>query len=246
MSKARVYYSGGLKQASEVTLAMAASHHLQTVLRLGVGDSLTVFNGRGKEYAASVLSVSKKHVTISVGVNQEVERESPLKITLAQGISRGDRMDYALQKAVELGVHSIQPLFTERCGVKLTAERLQKRMQHWQAVVIGACEQSGRLLKPDILPPMIIDQWLNTKMTGLKLACVPDARSDKAVLSKELCVTHVTILVGPEGGLTKDEITGALTQGFLSFNLGPRILRTETAAVAAMTVLQLRWGDMGS
>jgi 16S rRNA (uracil1498-N3)-methyltransferase len=172
------------------------------------------------------------------------EKESPLTVFLGQGLSRGDRMDYTLQKAVELGVKTILPLLTQRSVTDLQDARVAKRLQHWQKIIIGACEQSGRNQVPRILQPIALTNWLkNDHPRGLKL--VLDPRADQRLQRITPSSQELTLLIGPEGGFTPDELQLAQTKGFLPAQLGPRILRTETAAVAALTAVQVLWGDLG-
>lgn len=243
MSETRIYQTGLLATDSIIDLAESASHHLSRVLRAKLHDTLTVFNGEGGEYTASIVHIDKKKVSIKVGQFNPREAESPISLCLAQGISRGEKMDYTIQKAVELGVTQIIPLFTERCTVKLDAERRAKKWQHWQSIVISACEQSGRNRLPTLHLPQHIDQWL-PNVTAEKcfiLAPTANQKLEKMTLQNK---AEVMLLIGPEGGLSTNEITRASAQGFLPLNLGPRILRTETAAVAALTALQCIYGDL--
>jgi 16S rRNA (uracil1498-N3)-methyltransferase len=171
-----------------------------------------------------------------------VENESPLNIHLAQGISRGDRMDFTLQKSVELGVNTITPIFTERCGVKLSGERLEKKHQQWQKIVISACEQSGRCAVPIVATPIYLADWLAQETAALKLNLHPKA--EHSIMNLPIENQRVRLLIGPEGGLSDDEIANANKAGFHDVLLGPRVLRTETAALTAITALQCRYGDL--
>jgi 16S rRNA (uracil1498-N3)-methyltransferase len=242
MTQPRVFQAIPLKSQTRLELDLAASHHLANVLRVKAGDAITLFNGEGGEYAASITQVEKKKVIVSIGEFQNRNAESPLTLCLAQGISRGEKMDYTIQKAVELGVNQIIPLLTERCTVKLDAERRVKRWQHWQSIVHSACEQSGRTRLPELLPPQTLVQWLPTVNAAMRLVLAPTAPQKL----HEMAVPDgkVMLLIGPEGGLTELEIGQAQQHNFHPLNLGPRILRTETAAVAALTVLQTIFGDM--
>src|SRR3990167_1456593 len=173
----RVYFAGFIQVGDEIVLPENASHHVMTVLRVIVKQALIVFNGDGYEYLVEVASLQKKAVRLLVLEKITVSRESPLKIELVQGISRGERMEYAIQKAVELGVSEITPVFTERCGVKLAEDRMLRRMEHWQAIIIGACEQSGRLQLPTLHAPQTVSRWLLTPTQGLRLVCSPKANA---------------------------------------------------------------------
>ena len=242
MHVVRVYYDGDIKSNTLITLGIKASHHILRVLRINIGDALVIFNGKAGEYSATFTAIKHKHAIVAVTTMQRTQTESPVQLELAQGISRGERMDYALQKAVELGVSKIVPLFTERCGVKLKNKRLENRLAHWNSIIVGACEQSGRCIIPPLATAQPLDQWLTKKRSGLQLVCDPRAQTTLSALPKT--ATHVTVLIGPEGGLTAEELQHAKNAGFIGFSLGPRILRTETAALAALTSLQLRFGDL--
>lgn len=240
MKNIRIYFQGELAENEVITLSPEASHHLLQVLRVKQGAELIVFNGGGHEYQAKLTAINKKLATLMVGAKSDVVRESPLKVELAQGISRGERMDYVMQKSVELGVDSVTPIFTSRCEVKLKGERLHKRVDHWQQVIVSACEQSGRLRVPQLNSPCTTTELLAQTKPGLKLICVPEAES----LPSQLKPTQVTLLIGPEGGFTAAEVGEAKKQGFVAIGLGPRVLRTETAAVVALTLVQSWWGDL--
>ena len=218
------------------------SHHAAHVLRLAAGDAVTAFDGRGNEYAATIERISKSGVRLTLGEPQAVDRESPLQVTLAQGISSGERMDYTIQKAVELGVAAIQPVATERSVVRLDAERAAKRLAHWQGVVVAACEQCGRNLVPQVLPVAPLANWLGAlPASALKLTLTPGAARRLSELDRP--AAPMVLLVGPEGGLSAREHGDAVATGFTPIRLGPRVLRTETAAVAALAAMQTLWGD---
>lgn len=243
MSISRIFQSVDLVSGSTIELDQSASHHLVTVLRAKVKDIITVFNGRGGEYRAIITQINKKQVIVELKEFVDREAESSLELYLAQGISRSEKMDYTIQKAVELGVKKIIPLFTERCTVKLDEERRAKRHQHWQSIIISACEQSGRNHIPELLFPMSLENGLNAVQADWRFVLSPMASSQL----KETSVKkdqRVILLIGPEGGLSDPEINLACQHGYFPLNLGPRILRTETAAVAAITALQCCFGDM--
>jgi 16S rRNA (uracil1498-N3)-methyltransferase len=229
----RIYQAIPLTISSTIQLDAEASHHLARVLRASVSDPVIVFNGQGDEYAGTIIRIDKKYVTVELTKQFVRSAESTLEIWLAQGISRGEKMDFTIQKAVELGVSKIIPLFTERCNVKLDQERSEKRLKHWQSVVISACEQSGRNQVPEVLPPNILDAWLKTIQADYCFVLSPVAEHK---LKKQTIPpgARVILLIGPEGGLSEREIQSATEQGFLPLNLGPRVLRTETAALADM------------
>lgn len=236
----RIFVDAELESKQDIILGLNASNHLLQVLRLKIGDSLILFNNSPVEFHAIITAINKNRAAITINEFIQCNRESPLQIHLGQGISRGEKMDFTVQKAVELGVNIITPLFTEHCNVKLKSERLENRMRHWQGVAISASEQSGRCFVPNILLPQNLEDWLN-KTAGLCLVLDPYA-SDKLndIKEKPECVT---LLVGSEGGLSSEEIILAKRKNFLPISLGPRILRTETAGLAAISVLQAKWGD---
>ena len=219
-----------------------AAHHLAHVLRLTEGDVLVVFDGRGLEYPATIERIGKSGVTLRVAEPSEVNRESPLPVTLAQGISSGERMDYTVQKAVELGITAIQPLSTERSVVRLSGERALKRVAHWQGIAIAACEQSGRNSVPEVFPVAAVTSWLpQVPADALRLTLSPGAASTLHEIDRPQ--GPVVLLVGPEGGLAPREQDDARAAGFRALKLGPRVLRTETAALAALAAMQALWGD---
>jgi len=209
---------------------------------------ITLFNGQSEqdeycEYQAELVNIGKKQAEARITGRQVRNNESPLNIHLGQGISRGERMDFTLQKSVELGVNTITPLFTERCGVKLSGERLAKKRDQWQKIVISACEQSGRCAVPEVTDPVSLDDWLAQETSALKLNLHPRAEHSIMTLPEEN--QRVRLLIGPEGGLSDEEITRANDSGFIDILLGPRVLRTETAALTAISALQCRFGDLG-
>lgn len=218
-----------------------AANHVGRVLRMSSGAELILFNGDGYNYPAVISSSDKKRVTVTVAAAQPNPVESPLRIHLGQGISRGDRMDFAIQKAVELGVTEITPLFTERCGVKLEGDRLAKRNEQWQKIAISACEQSGRSIVPVVHPAISLTQWLAQQTKELKLTLHP--RADDTIKTLQPA-TQVRLVIGPEGGFSDQEMALTAEAGFTGIQLGPRVLRTETAALTAISALQLQFGDL--
>jgi len=238
----RLFVPVALSPQTRVILPEGAAHKVREVLRARVGSTLTLFDGRGGEYPGVLEACQRDRVEVVLGERAEVVRESPLQITLAQGISRGERMDYTLQKAVELGVTRIVPLASARSQVKLDGERAARRLAHWQGIITHACEQSGR----DRLPVLEEIQSLQEFMTGdsaaLKLTLTPVARETlaSAVVGK----VSVSLVIGPEGGLDPLEIERLIAAGCRGVRLGPRILRTETAALVALSVLQSVAGDL--
>lgn len=243
MPISRVFQNCTLIEGSSLTLDAHASHHLSRVLRVKEGDEIIIFNGRGGEYAATITRIDKKTVHVQVSTFNGREAESPLDLWLAQGISRGEKMDYTIQKAVELGVKKIIPLFTERCNVKLDQERLNKRLDHWQAIARSSAEQSGRNRIPDILTPTTLANALPLLQAQWRLVLSPHVTQKLHTIQIDK-TQSVLLLTGPEGGLSESEIMLAKAHHFLPLNLGPRIMRTETAAVAAITSLQCYFGDM--
>jgi 16S rRNA (uracil1498-N3)-methyltransferase len=205
------------------------------------GDAITLFNGRGGEFAARIERINKDEVAVSISGFADTERESPLRVMLAQGISSGERMDYTMQKAVELGVAAIQPIAAKRSVVKLTAERADRRVAHWQGVVASACEQCGRNQVPVVAPPMPLAHWLGQQQGGRLLFLSPLAEARLADLPPPTVPDW--LVAGPEGGFEADEIAALHAAGAVPVRLGPRVLRTETAALAALAAMQTLWGD---
>lgn len=238
----RFYTTQALSSQQSLLLDDAPSHHVLKVLRLKKGDSLVLFNGDGNEYSAILESAEGKKARITIGTCSQPQRESPLRIELGQGMVRSERMELVLQKSVELGVHSITPLWTQRSQVKLQGARLDKKQQHWQAIVRSACEQCGRVYVPQLFPASNPDLWSEALEPGcVPLMFTPDAAIPLQALEP---ASHVRILIGPEGGLDDQEIELARMRGFQAVRLGPRILRTETAALAVISAIQTLWGDL--
>lgn len=217
----------------------AQAHYLSRVLRLSVGAAVQLFDGSGDEFRGELISVTKKAVQVELREQVPGLPESKLSIHLGQGLSRGERMDWAIQKATELGVAQITPLFTERCEVRLNDERAQKRLEHWQQIAISACEQCGRSKVPVIHAPQLLKDWQASVQADLKLVLHPVAQP----LTQHATPHTLAFLIGPEGGLTEDEVAQAAEYGFQPARLGPRVLRTETAPVVALSVAQQLWGD---
>ncbi|RZM84731.1 16S rRNA (uracil(1498)-N(3))-methyltransferase [Pseudoalteromonas rubra] len=237
-----IYQPSDLVIGDAIDLGDDAAGHVARVLRMGEGDKLSLFNGQGGEYLATISAVSKKKVQVIPEQFIDKQVESPLSIHLGQGISRGDKMDFTIQKSVELGITEITPLFTTRCGVKLSGERLAKKHQQWQKIAIAAAEQSGRNTITTIHPPISLEEWLTQSSEALKLTLHPRAEHSIKTLPKP---EHgVRFLVGPEGGFTDEEMAATKQQGFVDIRLGPRVLRTETAALTVLSALQLEFGDL--
>ena len=244
MREIRVYVDSPLAVGHRVTLSNQAMQHVTKVLRLRHGASLTVFDGRGGEYAAT-LQLEGRHASVEVGTHRPIERESPLRITLLQALARGERMDFVIQKATELGAHRIIPVAAARSVVQLDAERSDKRTSHWQAVAAAACEQSGRNTLPLIDPPQSLESALQAVSTlGVRLLLIPEVTGSLCTLASSAdSAKEVALLVGPEGGFEETEVERALETGFEGVRIGPRILRTETAGLAALAALQCLAGD---
>lgn len=238
----RFYCAPPLSPGARVTLPPEAAHHAIRVLRMGEGDRLRLFDGSGREFQARILRIEKQTLGALVETELANDRESPLRVVLAQGISSGDRMDYTLQKAVELGVAEIRPIHTERSVVKLSGERALKRLAHWQSVVIAACEQCGRSVVPEVHAVSGFGEWLAGEAgDACRIVLAPEAETRLAELPRP--ALPVVLLAGPEGGLSDGEVATARLRGFRPVRLGPRILRTETAALAALAAMQALWGD---
>ncbi|MEW8507592.1 MAG: 16S rRNA (uracil(1498)-N(3))-methyltransferase [Candidatus Thiodiazotropha sp.] len=237
----RFFIQQSLHKGDRVELGTETSHHIHQVLRLRPGIEIVLFNNDGDEYAANLLQVSKKLAQAEVGESLRHEAQSRLKIHLILAISRGERMDYAMQKATELGVSRITPIFSDRCVVKLDERKRAGRLSHWQRIVINACEQSGRCRIPTIDKPLQYWNALNTQQSAS--AILLDHRSQLTLQQIDAPETSLTLLAGPEGGLTGKERQLAIDKGFVGIRLGPRILRTETAPLAAIAAVQTLWGD---
>lgn len=223
----------------EHELPEAQAHYIGRVLRMTEGDALQVFDGSGTEFRGSLLEVGKKRVRVQLDDSFAGQAESPLRIHLGQGLSRGERMDWAIQKATELGVSEITPVVSERCEVRLKDERAEKRQAHWQQVAVSACEQCGRSVVPIIHSPVPLADWLKRTEADLKLVLHPVAEP----LTSHDKPDTLAFLIGPEGGLNDAEVEQAKDAGFHAARLGPRVLRTETAPVVALSVAQQLWGD---
>lgn len=239
----RFYIAQPLQVGCELVLPSDLHRHAIQVLRLRVDDDLILFNGEGGEYLATLRVVKKRTATLTVISFDNVDRESPLITTLALAMIKPDKMDFALQKAVEMGVNFIQPLYTKRSVVKLKANRQDKKIAHWQGIISAACEQSGRTLIPHISAPATLESWLSHETTALRLVMLPDhypLMKSLASIEKK----HVTLIVGPEGGFTEQEVDFLLSSDVTGIQFGARILRAETAAIAGLSLCQQQWGDL--
>ncbi|NBC98666.1 16S rRNA (uracil(1498)-N(3))-methyltransferase [Atlantibacter hermannii] len=239
----RIYHPEPLSSDLEIALSDDAANHVGRVLRMGPGHQLQLFDGSNQVFDARITHADKKSVRVQVLSATEDNRESPLHLHLGQVMSRGEKMEFTIQKSIELGVNVITPLFSERCGVKLDAERLNKKIQQWQKIAIAACEQCGRNRIPEIRPAMDLEDWCAEPDEGLKLNLHP--RASQSINTLPLPVQRVRLLIGPEGGLSADEIAMTAQHQFTDILLGPRVLRTETTALTAITALQVRFGDLG-
>ena len=236
----RIFTPQTLTSGQTLELEAQASHHLSKVLRSKEGAALIIFNNQGGEFSATISTITKKSVTLSIEEFNPEDRQSPLAVHLGIALSKGDRMDWVMQKATELGAHTITPLYTERTELKLKGDRESKKMNHWNNIIIGACEQSKRNLLPILQMPETAAQWLATIEAEKKY--VLHHRTDQQLNPQEK-ITSVALIIGPEGGLSPAEITLAEYNNFNALSLGPRVLRTETAPLAALSLLQFIWGD---
>ncbi len=239
MQVPRIYLPAPLTNGNRLELGKQAAHHLLNVLRLKPGATLILFDGRGNACQATL----EPSAQVTVGQPIQEETESPLRIRLIQAISRGERMDHVIQKAVELGVDTIIPVSSQRSMVKLRGERAANRLRHWQGIIVSACEQCGRSRLPVLNSISTLDAALSEPEQGSRLVLDPAGGNTLSNLSAP--DSSVTLLIGPEGGLSADEIHQAERSGFTGVRLGPRTLRTETAAITVLSALQVLWGDLG-
>ncbi|MDG2107726.1 MAG: 16S rRNA (uracil(1498)-N(3))-methyltransferase [Woeseiaceae bacterium] len=240
----RLFVSGTLINDAELKLDGDRAKYLGKVLRARIGETLIIFNGDGPEWPATITKIGKNSVNLMLGKSIEPGTESPLKIHLVQGISRSERMDFVVQKATELGVKRITPILTEYGVVKLKYDRAEKRRDHWQKIATSACEQSGRTRQPLIDEPIPLKRWLEKKPLKFDTEVIlsPNATSPLALIPAPK--TKICVLIGPEGGFSETEYKNAKSSGFRAVSMGPRVLRTESAAITALSILQSRWGDL--
>ncbi len=241
MSAPRIYCDLRLGPGAQFALPQDAANHIGRALRLRVGDPLVVFDGRGGEYEAQILRIDRDRIDVKTGAFRDPERESPLAIGLVQGLPEADKMDWILKKSVELGVAWIQPVVCERSVVRLSGDRAARRESHWQRVVIAACEQTGRNVVPEVRPTLPFRDWAAQPSQSLRWMLAPGAA--QALVAQPPPSRPVELLIGPEGGLSEREIDIAVTIGFAALSLGPRVLRTETAPLVALSAMQSLWGD---
>jgi 16S rRNA (uracil1498-N3)-methyltransferase len=242
----RLYVPDPLAPGADLRLNEERSHYAGRVLRLRVGNEVVLFNGDGSEFVAVITEVSRSAVRVQVRTRRERDQESPLRIHLVQGVSRGERMDIVVQKATELGVHRVTPIMTAHSVLRLDVDKGRRRMAHWTKIAQGACEQCGRNVVPLVDAPQTFDSWIagSTGGDGKRIVFHPDAGTTLAGFPH--LPERVELLIGPEGGLSGAEVDQASAAGFTPCSLGPRILRTETAAIAAVAILQSHYGDLGS
>jgi 16S rRNA (uracil1498-N3)-methyltransferase len=243
MRLTRVFVAAPLVPDTDVLLPEGAANHVGRVLRLREGAVIVAFDGSGNDFRCEVLEVKGGDVRVRVGPRTAGLPESPLRITLVQAVSRGERMDWTLQKATELGVHTIVPVLSSRSVVRLDESQAEKKLRHWQAIVAGACEQCGRSVVPELRMPQELSRYLATATReGQRFVLNPTGPNSLAGLNS--MGARVELLIGPEGGLDDAELERAAATGFTPVRLGPRVLRTETAGIVALTVLQSLWGDL--
>ena len=239
----RFYYPQPLALGAVVTLPEAVARHVQ-VVRLAVGDRVTLFNGEGGEYTATISAIEKKRVTAEIKLFEPHEVELPYAITLAQALPEASKMDWIVEKAVELGVHAIQPLASQRCVVRLSAERAEKRLQHWLGIVVAASEQSGRNRLATVAGPVDFTQWIAQQDLHPRIMLSPRSGQSLSDWARHHPPQSVALMIGPEGGFTEQEEAQAQAKGVLMLGMGPRVLRTETAGLAAVAALNAVWGAL--
>lgn len=247
----RFYLNGAINAGQVIELSCETKHYATRVLRLKTNDKIILFNGMGGEFSANIININKSNTKVLIDQHYDSEFESPLDIELAQALCINEKMDWIIQKAVELGVTRIRPISTNRSVVRLSTERAVKRLQHWEKIIISACEQCGRNQLPQILPVITLPNWLNEKKINNTpkqryLVLSPYAEKTLNQLPKTTSDTIFTIVIGPEGGFTVEEEENILYSGFTPIRLGQRILRTETAALTTIAAMQTLWGDFSS
>lgn len=239
----RFYVTEPLSVGQELTLPEATFRHAIQVLRLNAGEPMILLNGEDGEFQAKLTSVTKRTAAALIESHSPVDSESPLHLTLAIAVIKPDKMDFALQKAVELGVSHIQPLITQRSVIRIGKEKADKKTQHWEGIIQAACEQSGRTRLPTVKVPQTLQSWLESPCTGTRIILAPGAYPRINALPENL-PTPITLLIGPEGGFTDEEVALCVQTGVTAVSLGPRILRAETASTTALALLQHRYGDI--
>jgi len=244
----RFYHPAAITVKQVIALPADSGHHASRVLRLKAGDYITLFNGNGGEFSAHIIDTSKSATTVSVDAFHDISCESPLRIELAQALCVNEKMDWIIQKSVELGVTRIQPIAAARSVVRLSDERASKRMQHWQKIIIAACEQCGRNQVPQLLPMTSLNEWLGNKKSSkpahsLYFMLSPTADESLRNIPKPLADATIALAIGPEGGFTPEEEDAIKHTSFIPLRIGKRILRTESAALATVSAMQALWGD---
>jgi 16S rRNA (uracil1498-N3)-methyltransferase len=239
----RFYVSTPLEIGATLALPEPVAHHIQ-VLRLALGSPITLFNGAGGEYISTIASIEKKRVSVDIKTFSPREVELPYVITLAQALPEASKLDWIIEKAVELGAAAIQPLSAQRCVVRLTADRVEKKLAHWQAVIVSAAEQSGRNRLPHLAPLTSLNEWLGQQDLHKRILLSPRGEESLSDWARHQPPQSVALLIGPEGGFTETEENTACAQGALMLSMGARILRTETAGLAALAALNAIWGEM--
>ena len=247
MRNPRLFTDQPLTPGNQLALKGNVAQHLGRVLRARAGDHIALFNGDGQEFAAQVVSVSKREVSVDIGEAHSPNTESQVHTMLGLCLSKGDRFDWGIQKATELGVGAIIPLQSERVDFAIPTDRIKKRVAHWQQIAVSACEQCGRVKVPSITPPQSLVSWVENVSAEQKwvLHCADDTGASAPAVT-ERAPQDAALLIGPEGGLTNQEFAAASAEGFQLLQLGPRVLRTETAPAAALSVLSVFWGEMPS
>ena len=243
MRPPRLFIEQSLCAHSQIDIDGAGARYLSRVLRARVGHQIALFDGSGREFPAEIIAIGKRAITVLLGEGFEPATESPIHTSLGLCLSKGDRFDWAVQKATELGVSEIQPLLSDRVDFAIPEDRIGKRVAHWQQIAVSACEQSGRVKVPRLHPPVPLSEWVSVISAEEKW--VLDGAADKPSLPDTPPKT-IAVLVGPEGGFTISEVSAALGSGFRALRLGPRILRTETAPAVALTLIHSRWGDINA
>ena len=247
MRNPRLFTDQSLTAGDRVVLKGNVAQHLGRVLRARAGDHIALFNGDGQEFAAQVVSVSKREVSVDIGEAHSPNTESQVRTVLGLCLSKGDRFEWGIQKATELGVGAIIPLQSERVDFAIPTDRIEKRVAHWQQIAVSACEQCGRVKVPSITPPQSLGSWVHNVSAEQKwvLHCADDTGTSASAIIQG-APKDAALLIGPEGGLTDQEFAAASAEGFELLQLGPRVLRTETAPAAALSVLSVFWGEMPS
>jgi 16S rRNA (uracil1498-N3)-methyltransferase len=239
----RFYCPQPLALGQIVTLPEAVAHHIQ-VLRLGLGELITLFDGSGGEYSATLSQIERRSVSAEIKAHHARDVELPFAVTLAQALPEGSKMDWIVEKAVELGVGGFQPLAAQRCVVRLSAERAEKKLAHWQGIIVSASEQSGRNRLAQLAPLQEYKHWITQQDMHRRIILTPRAEQSLADWARHQGPQAVTLVIGPEGGLSEAEENDAIRHGALALAMGPRILRTETAGLAAVTALSAIWNGM--